>query len=102
MNPFLNYCLPIHRFRESGINLKEFDLLDEAKLSPDHMRRVLQGVLGVRLPDPQLDIKVFCEQLNAALLESGSLFNPIQKKPMKVCSVSKVRSMYGKGGCSVS
>ena len=33
-NPWLTYGEPIHRLREGGIPVKEFDLLDEAKLTP--------------------------------------------------------------------
>lgn len=39
-NPWLVYGEPMHRLREFGVHLKEFDLIDEAKLSPDEMRVV--------------------------------------------------------------
>jgi hypothetical protein len=37
-NPWLVYGEPLHRLREWGVSIKEFDLLDEAKLSSDQMR----------------------------------------------------------------
>lgn len=40
-NPWLVYGEPLHRLREWGITLKEFDLLDEAKLSSEQMRAVI-------------------------------------------------------------
>ena len=40
-NPWLVYGEPLHRLREWGLTLKEFDLLDEAKLSSEQMRAVV-------------------------------------------------------------
>lgn len=40
-NPWLVYGEPLNRLREWGITLKEFDLLDEAKLSSEQMRAVI-------------------------------------------------------------
>lgn len=36
-NKWLTYGEPMHRLREFGIPVKEFDLLDEAKLTPDQI-----------------------------------------------------------------
>jgi hypothetical protein len=41
-NPWLNYGEPLHRLREWGVHLRELDLLDEDKLTPDHMRFMCQ------------------------------------------------------------
>jgi hypothetical protein len=39
-NGWLTYGEPLHRLREWGVVLKEFDLLDEGKLSAEQMRAV--------------------------------------------------------------
>jgi hypothetical protein len=39
-NPWLVYGEPLHRLREWGVSIKEFDLLDESKLSSEEMRAV--------------------------------------------------------------
>ena len=39
-NPWLNYAEPMHKLREFGIDIKEFDLLDEGKLSLEQVRVV--------------------------------------------------------------
>lgn len=39
-NPWLSYTEPLQRMREFGVSLKEFDLLDEALLSFEHMRKL--------------------------------------------------------------
>ncbi len=40
-NSWLVYGEPLHRLREWGITQKEFDLLDEAKLSSEQMRGIV-------------------------------------------------------------
>ena len=37
VNPWLTYGEPLHRMREFGVSLKEFDLLDESRLSGDQI-----------------------------------------------------------------
>jgi len=39
-NSWLTYGEPLHRLREFGLTIKEFDLLDEIKLSPEQFRRM--------------------------------------------------------------
>jgi hypothetical protein len=41
-NPWLTYGEPIHRIREFGMSLREFDLLDETALSDDQMVTILR------------------------------------------------------------
>ena len=38
-NPWLTYGEPLHRIREWGVHMKEFDFLDERLLSKEEMRR---------------------------------------------------------------
>lgn len=39
-NPWLTYNEQMHRFREFGVTIKELDMMDEGKLSKEHMRKV--------------------------------------------------------------
>lgn len=39
-NPWLSYAEPLHRMREFGVSLKEFDLLDECRLSMEFLRKL--------------------------------------------------------------
>lgn len=39
-NPWLSYAEPLHRMREFGVSLKEIDLLDEARLSKEHLKKI--------------------------------------------------------------
>jgi len=55
--PWLNYAQPLHRLREWGSADKLLDLLDEKKLSPAEVRKMIAFVLGgasLDLPDPQV------------------------------------------------
>jgi hypothetical protein len=40
VNPFLIYGEPLHRMREFGVSMKEFDLIDEKTLSLNDFTRV--------------------------------------------------------------
>ena len=46
LNRWLTYGLPLHRIREFGCHLTEFDLLDEAKLNDAQIRTVIANILG--------------------------------------------------------
>ena len=41
LNPWFTYGEPLQRIREFGVHIKEFDLIDEKKLSADNMRNLL-------------------------------------------------------------
>jgi hypothetical protein len=43
-NPWLSYSEPLHRLREFGVSLKEFDLLDEKKMTLEYMRKMCKIV----------------------------------------------------------
>ncbi|RYG67299.1 hypothetical protein EON64_07745, partial [archaeon] len=61
-NPWLTYAEPLHRMREFGVSSKEFDLLDEKLLPPEHMRKIATSFLGDAvnaLPLPEVDMKGF-------------------------------------------
>ena len=45
-NPWLTYCEPLHKLREFGIPLKEFDMLDECPLSLDQIRLICSIMYG--------------------------------------------------------
>ncbi len=39
-NSWLTYAEPVHRLREFGVTVKEFDLLDEKKLALEEVKKV--------------------------------------------------------------
>ena len=99
-NPWVNYCLPIQRFRECGFSLKEFDLLEERKLSAEEVRKYAIAVTGNGdLPNPSLNWSAFVKDIERDLNTIGPLYNPVTKRKEKIMNVAKIKSRYGPGGC---
>lgn len=59
MNPWLTYGAPLQLARTFGMHDKLFDLLDEAALIPSQVRQFCELLLGVPLPEPDLDTAAF-------------------------------------------
>ena len=100
-NPFINYCLPLHRFRESGFNIKEFDLLDEDRLAPEQMSRLIRCILGGDIPNmPQLDWKGFQRAVQPLVDTSPDYYNPSSKRKKKIIGMSTLKRLYNPNdGC---
>lgn len=62
-NPWLNYCLPLHRLREMGYHDRVFDMLDERALTKSELREFCSLLFGVdemdSVPDPDGDWGAF-------------------------------------------
>ena len=94
-NPFINYCLPLHRFRESGFNIKEFDLLDEDRLAPEQMAKLLRCILGGDIPNmPQLDWQGFQRVVSPLVESSPDYYNPVSRGKKKIVSMSTIKRLY--------
>ena len=68
-NKWFTYGEPLHRLREFGCCIKEVDLLDETKLTPDQIRDVCVILFGGRVddyPHPQASAKDFLTAITAA------------------------------------
>ena len=74
-NRFVTYGLPLHRMREFGLVKKEFDLLDEAKLTHAQMRTIVQSILGGDYPNA-LDWKDFYQAVQAANATNSRVKDP--------------------------
>lgn len=83
LNPWLTYCLPIHRIREFGAPSKLFDLLDERTFRPrelsvfvDYFHRA-----GGRSLSRQLDNgpEAFGSALNRVLLDVPLVVDPLRR-----------------------
>ena len=67
MNPWLTYGAPLQLARTFGMHDKLFDLLDEAALIPSQVRQFCELLLGMPLPEPDLDAAAFVAAVRAAL-----------------------------------
>ena len=77
-NPWLSYTEPFHRMREFGVHTKEFDLLDEQRLSADHIRFVCSLLFNVRvdsIPHPVADHEEFKKWVAVQNATSGETFS---------------------------
>jgi len=82
-NRWLNYAEPLHRLREFGIPIKEFDLLDESLLSLEQLRVFSCLVFGGALetyPHPQVDWSTFVSFIQTKNEEIGRVWSPTQKR----------------------
>lgn len=102
-NSWMTYGLPIHRLREFGLHVKEFDLLDEAKLTVEGMGKVSKLVYGSKadnFPIAAVDLDGFVAALQK--MDAPKTFSPIYKREVDWILPAKVKKAYGGKKCTVS
>lgn len=102
-NPWLNYCLPLHRMREMGFWSKVFDDLDERPLSKTQLRdfmKILFGVAAVveTLPDPEDDWSKFCDRVATLVQGEKKQWNPLSKRLEPLIDIQQLKRKYGPRG----
>jgi len=107
-NNWLTYAEPLHRLREFGMILKEFDLLDETKLSHDQMKLMCSLLVGdghpSELPDPAMDWESFYKFVKDRSKASNMVYSPLKNKLQPWIDLKKLKANYGPGGdgCCIS
>ncbi len=106
-NPWLTYSNILHRMREFGVSLQEFDSLDERKLSLEMMRKVCMVIYGKAeiesLPLPEIDLKGFCrglDQMNKTH-PKFQVWSPVQKRMSTWVDTNVLERLYSPGGCCI-
>jgi hypothetical protein len=102
-NKWLTYGEPMHKLREFGIDIKEFDLLDQSKLSLEQIRVVCATLFGGRpddYPHPEADAKAFMKYLHVKNQESGLVYSPTKKAMRPWIEEGVLQSQYY-GSCTV-
>jgi hypothetical protein len=97
-NPWLTYGEPLHRLRESGCHIREFDKLDEGRLAPSELHSAIPIVIGGKKDDfvhPDLDLAGFKTSVQAAMNKVGDIWDPVTKRMQPWIKVNKL----GGGGC---
>eukprot|EP01006_Ploeotia_vitrea_P046621 TRINITY_DN67042_c0_g1_i5.p1 TRINITY_DN67042_c0_g1~~TRINITY_DN67042_c0_g1_i5.p1 ORF type:complete len:331 (-),score=12.05 TRINITY_DN67042_c0_g1_i5:134-1126(-) len=97
-NTWFTYGEPLHLLRQFGINIKELDMLDEAKLSVDQIRDVCAIIFGGSpddYPHPGADAKGFVKMVNEKNKVEPKVFNPVTKKMSDWIDVSKLKDAVG-------
>ena len=106
VNPWLNYCEPIHRMREFGVLLREMDLLDERLLSADQARIVCSILFDIpltELPHPEADFEGLIRRIDALNRDYGKYYSLHYKRMLPLIDIASFRKCYGPASsCIVS
>lgn len=105
-NPWLNYCLPLHRLREMGYHERIFDMMDERMLTKGELRDFCVLLFGLDqmdgVPDPSVDWIGFMKSIESLLKRESSQWNPIKQKVMPWIDMKKLHKCYGDGSaCTI-
>jgi len=105
-NPWLNYCLPLHRLREMGFHDRIFDMMDERLLTKGELRDFCVLLFGLDkmdgVPDPNVDWSGFLKNVDSLLKQESFQWNPIKKKVMPWMDIKKLHKCYGDGSaCAI-
>eukprot|EP00607_Mallomonas_marina_P007237 CAMPEP_0182416452 /NCGR_PEP_ID=MMETSP1167-20130531/740_1 /TAXON_ID=2988 /ORGANISM="Mallomonas Sp, Strain CCMP3275" /LENGTH=288 /DNA_ID=CAMNT_0024589213 /DNA_START=218 /DNA_END=1087 /DNA_ORIENTATION=+ len=106
-NKWLTYGEPLHHLREFGMTLKEFDLLDETKLSYDQMRLMCALFVGdgyaSELPDPTIDWQAFYNAVDDRVKVNDMTYCPRKDRMRPWINMKQLSRAYGPHeGCVVS
>lgn len=102
-NSWLTYGEALHRVREFGIPLKEMDLLDEKKLSPDELRTMCWVVLGGNIdeyPHPAADFDDFISVLETKIKDNPEVWSPAHSKMRPWIEVQSIIKIYKRNKCA--
>lgn len=102
LNPWLTYGPALHLLRESGCHVKELDRLDESRLQPGEIHRVVPIVLGGKPDDlvhPELDVAQFKASIETATNRNPETWDPVSKCFQPWIKVNKIAG--GGGGCCI-
>jgi len=97
-NPWLNYCLPLHRAREFGFQDRVLDYIDERPLSVADLKKFCAMLFGdekLSAIDPAQDWQMFSERVEFLVKNEKLNFNPIKKKEKPWISIGAMNRMYG-------
>lgn len=102
-NPWLNYCLPIHRLREFGYHHRVFDMLDERLLTKSELRDFFTLIVGKDScdgwADPLLDWESFSQDIARLLSMESHQYDPVRKRMAPLVSINKLNRIYGRSSC---
>jgi hypothetical protein len=97
-NPWLNYNEPLHRMREFGVYFKEFDMIDEARLSLDQIRAVCCILFDVPLdtiPHPGLSFDSFVSKVHQLNSSHPKLYGLGHKRLLPPIDIPQLKWIYG-------
>lgn len=99
-NPWLNYSLPLHQFRELGFPIPVFDEIDERALSLSELQQLCALLFRTHqpLPDPASDWISFMRALSQVILSQEKMhYNPVTKVLGPWIDLRRLHLVYGYG-----
>ena len=102
-NPWLNYCLPLHRLREMGFHDRVLDMIDERRLTSSEVRDFCLLLFeNDGMPDPDIEWDDFWIYVKDMLDQEDLQWNPITKTMEPWIDMEILNRMYGdmKVGCN--
>ena len=100
-NPWLNYALPLHRFRQYGFSVPVFDELDERPLTFGELYTLCSILFDSRppqhqpLPDPVANWLLFVRSLHQVISQERMHFNPITRMLGPWIDLRQLHYVYG-------
>lgn len=95
-NPWLNYSLVLHRYREMGFRVAVLDKLDERALTPYELRDLFHFLFDVpELADPVSDWCSFLKTIEFCMTQERLHWNPILKTPTPWVNLNQLNAIYG-------
>lgn len=104
-NPWLNYGYSIHQVRETGLDKRIFDMLDERLLTRSELREYCCCIFGVEygsMPDPNSDWAGFVSEIQNLNRLTKRTYDPIKKMLMPWVDVLELEKLYGDDSYEVS
>lgn len=105
VNPWITYTEQLHRFREFGVSLKEFDLLDEGTLSKEHLTKICRIIYGKQvdgITPPEVDMKAFISGIDALNTSTARVWDPVTELPRHWVDTKALKKTYRVGGgCAI-
>lgn len=104
-NPWLNYALPLHLVRESGMSrISVLNDLDEKSLRPYEVGALcsvllgFQGDVGVVMPHADVDWDGFVEALQRRVTEEKEQWDSVKERMLPWVNIKELNKTYGGGG----
>lgn len=97
VNPWLTYGFPLHMARESGLNHKLIDLLDEQPFIGSQVAEMISLLFGCGpLPNPEGDWIGFQERVGVLLSTNPETVCPVTKRRKPWIDLHALRSKFGR------
>ena len=98
-NPWLTYGMGLHRLREAGLLLHEFDALDEHPFTLDQLHKFCIALFigdksGIKLPHPRESRTSFFQTLKMLVDKEEMQWNPVRKKMMPWIDMARLEAIH--------